>query len=154
MVERTRISILKHRTREVMKGDKKENSKFQSEFADLITSKGPTDPWAAYCFPKLFILNLMWREYFSKKQNGHAVPIFAWGFFLVVMFVLKPGSKLRLGKIIRSKFNEAGGDINWMENPSGRQFALEVFSCLSHGWAEFLWKLMEISNPNLRTVIF
>lgn len=44
MVERTRISILKHRTKEVMKGDKKENSKFQSEFADLITSEGPTDP--------------------------------------------------------------------------------------------------------------
>lgn len=141
IVERTRISILN------TGGNKKENSAFQSELADLITSKEPIDSWAL--FPNTVYHKPNVKGIILGKTNQACSSHICLAFFSVVLFILKPGSKSRPGEIIRSRCNEAGGNINWIKNHSGRQFVLEVLSCLSHEWAEFSWKLVEISNPNL-----
>jgi len=64
-----------------MYGEKKKNKKFQSETAELITSKVQIDPWATYCFPNLFITNLMRRGYFLEKSLAYSSPVCSYFWF-------------------------------------------------------------------------
>lgn len=92
-----------------MYGDKKENSKFQSEIAKLIASKGQIDPQVAYCFQNLFIRNIMCRFFRKTKQKTQTgMQLSCLFFFLVLLFMLKSGNQLWQGSVVGSGYNEAG----------------------------------------------